>query len=171
MTDHRFIHFSAKPLSKVRTTSQAGDVPAMGWKPSGLWFSVGDGDDGWRSWCEAASFKMDSLRHATEMLFAETATILTLSSAPMIDSFHEEFQCVPTWARRLPSSKYHTMINWQAVAARYDAIVIAPYCYARRLHDKTFWYYPWDCACGCVWNAAAVAALHPVRIAAMQAAS
>ncbi len=49
------------------------------------------------------------------------------------------------------------------VAKLYQGIIIAPYCYSIRLDNDCFWYYPWDCASGCIWDATAIAALVPVQ--------
>lgn len=52
----------------------------------------------------------------------------------------------------------HDHINWPMVADRYQGIVIAPYLWSRRM-DGGLWYYGWDCASGCIWDAAAVASV------------
>lgn len=44
------------------------------------------------------------------------------------------------------------MINWPAVAIEYQGVIVAPYSWERR----NSWYYPWDCASGCIWDAAAI---------------
>ena len=34
--------------------------------------------------------------------------------------------------------------------------------FARRLDMETRWYYGWDCASGCVWDASAVQSVEPL---------
>lgn len=53
------------------------------------------------------------------------------------------------------------LIDWRRVAESYQGIVIAPYVWARRHHLASGWYYAWDCASGCIWDSAAVAAIMP----------
>lgn len=50
------------------------------------------------------------------------------------------------------------------IGARYDGIVITPYVWSMRLDRSAFWYYGWDCASGCIWNASAVAELVPLPV-------
>jgi hypothetical protein len=42
------IHWSKEPLREIHSVNQ----PMTHRKPYGLWFSVGDGPDGWRAWCD-----------------------------------------------------------------------------------------------------------------------
>ena len=54
------------------------------------------------------------------------------------------------------NERYCRMIQWDRVAERYQGIVITPYIWSRRLEPETHWYYPWDCASGCIWDGEAV---------------
>lgn len=47
-------------------------------------------------------------------------------------------------------------VNWPLIATRWDGIIIAPYQWSCRYDDRTFWYYGWDCASGCIWNLHAI---------------
>jgi hypothetical protein len=154
-----FIHYGRQPLRQVRSMQQ-GCIADRGDKPEGLWFSVGDD---WRRYCEAERFAMDIFEHGTQIVFAAHAKILALSGASELDAFTDAYRFVPEWARSLPIPGLHTAIDWRSVAGEYDAVVIAPYCRERRQHARTRWYQRWDCASGCVWNAAAVAELRALR--------
>ena len=154
-----FIHYGRQPLRQVRSTLQ-GCIADLGDKPEGLWFSVGDD---WRRYCEAQRFAMDICECGTEIVFAADAQILLLSGARELDAFSDAYRFAPEWAQSLPNPALHTAIDWRSVAREFDAIVIAPYCRERQRHVRTRWYHRWDCACGCVWNAAAVAELRPSR--------
>ena len=57
------------------------------------------------------------------------------------------------WARRF-RDRY---IDWPAVATDYPGLIIAPYQWSCRMSEFTRWYYGWDCASGCIWNADAIA--------------
>lgn len=148
------IHFSQRPLARVHDVAQR-DAPH--WKPQGLWFSVGDDEDGWRAWCEREDFRTDYLAARTELLLAPEAKILCLSRPEAIDALTAAFGAESFMGR------YGYSIDWAQIAARYDGVIIAPYCWERRIHPNTLWYYAWDCASGCVWNAAAVLELHQLQ--------
>jgi hypothetical protein len=151
----RLVHYSKKPLGEIRSVKQV-DQPDM--KPRGLWFSVEQPwiaeQMGWREWCEAEQHATDRLEVTTEIAFRPDARILRLSGARDIDQFHAKYN-----AELIPA---YRLINWSRVAAEYQAIIIAPYIWSRRLDRNTGWYYSWDCASGCIWDAAAVAELRPI---------
>jgi hypothetical protein len=154
MMSERFIHYSAKPLTEVRSVKQESYSEM---KPRGLWFSVDDPslDEpmGWREWCEAENFSIPSLELQTEIAFKPDARVLRLSNADDIDRFHRKYK------QSLSRRYTYFQINWARVAEKYQAIIIAPYIWQRRLDREVRWYYGWDCASGCVWDASAVAQL------------
>ncbi len=147
----KFIHYSAQPLIVVYDAAQSGDRID---KPRGLWFSAGDGDDGWRAWCEGEQFSIDCLAYATEITLADNARILNVCGAVEIDDLTMKYG--RKYPFRLADERCFDGIHWRAISDLYDAIVIAPYCWDRRLDGIAKWYYSWDCASGCVWNASAV---------------
>jgi hypothetical protein len=61
-------------------------------------------------------------------------------------------------------------IEWRKVAERFDGIIIAPYIWQRRLDLESSWYYSWDCASGCIWNASAVREIVPMYESLVEAA-
>ena len=137
-------HYSLKPLTKAYSCQQ--DKTSM--KPSGLWVSVGAS---WKQWCQDESFGLNSLKCKAEIKL-DTTKILILSSAAEIDTFTKKYN-------NDPSSFY---IDWQAVADKYSGIIIAPYIYSRRLASHTSWYYPWDCASGCIWDATSIKSIKQI---------
>lgn len=151
----RLIHYSEKSLASVYSVAQ--DDCHSNFKPSGLWVSV-EGDADWPSWCRDENFHLGRLTHQTEIILAPTANILRISDAAGLDEFTKEFAY----------SSYG--VNWPAVAEKWQGIIIAPYCYERRLAGHATWYYTWDCASGCIWDAAAVAELRPAAIPQSMAA-
>lgn len=151
----QYIHFSSAPLGAIKSIAQEqkdGGEPFF--KPRGFWFSVEGNDDGWKWWCEAEHFRTQDLARQTEIIFKPSAKILRLSSPKGIDDFTEKY-VLDYPALRM---RRGMVLDWAKVAAEYDAIVVAPYIWERRLSDHCFWYYTWDCASGCVWNAAAIEA-------------
>jgi hypothetical protein len=74
------------------------------------------------------------------------ARVLHLSSSDELLAFHAEFG-LDNWK-----------VSWIAVAEQWQGIIIAPYLWERRLGDPS-WYYTWDCASGCIWDATAIASV------------
>jgi hypothetical protein len=104
-----------------------------------------EGEDDWRSWCEAEHFSEPKWQ--TEIhLTGQGRPLLNLTPAD-IDAFTIEWRKNgwEAWSRRA--------INWPALTVKYGGIIIAPYSWEHRLKDETSWYYSWDCASGCLWDA------------------
>ena len=125
-------------------------------KPRGFWVSV-QGEQDWFSWCRDEEFRLHRLTVEHVVDLSVGAKILYLESVDELDSFTLEYGVVEhkTWGDDI-------QIDWVRVAGEYDGIIIAPYQWDRRLeHD---WYYPWDCASGCIWNLDAIAAVTPIWV-------
>lgn len=152
-TEGQLVHYSHEPLSEVRSVEQEHQGHRYD-KPRGLWVSV-TGPDDWKAWCEAEKFALDRMSHETAIVLADGANVLRLCSAFEIDGFTREYRSETEEWRNYS-------IDWRRVAARYDGIIIAPYIWTRRLDGGAGWYYGWDCASGCIWNARAIAALRPL---------
>jgi hypothetical protein len=150
----KLIHYSKMHLAAVHSVTQDGNHL---FKPVGLWVSI-PGDDDWPSWCRAEEFGLAHLACETEVVLADSAKMLVISDAVRLDAFHRQFNGAPIY---LDSDIGWP--DWHAVARIYDGIIIAPYLWRRRLvGDASRWYYSWDCASGCIWNADAVAKLIPL---------
>ena len=161
----RLIHYSAKPLASVYSIPLAEqEKHRMGLhKPRGLWVSV-EGDDDWKSWCEGEGWGLAGLACAAEITLAQGGNVLILEGEAALDKFHDEYSVVQF--RYGGGLGVKTAIEWPKVAAKFDGIIIiAPYVYGRRLDGPVSdWYYGWDCASGCIWNADAISALNPVQV-------
>ena len=147
-------HYSGKPLSNVYSVQQEAHAES---KPRGLWVSV-LGEDDWPSWCRSEKFALESLEQCLEVVLAIPHNILILNSIQDIDEFHEQYN-----GPLYPGATTSRAINWQRVAESFHGIIIAPYQWGRRLDDKTGWYYGWDCASGCIWDASAIASITPIE--------
>ncbi len=149
-TEH-LVHYGASPVLQVRSAEQSGDGLGIG-KPNGLWVSVEGNGDGWREWCIAEEFNLVSLTHVHDVLLAPSANVLRLTDASEIDAFTFQF---------LKSNRQYSLdtIDWNRVARVYQGIIIAPYVWQRRLSRHSGWYYGWDCASGCIWDAATIASV------------
>lgn len=150
----RLVHFTNADELAVESRRQP---PVPHNKPRGLWVSdESDGSHGWSSWCADEEFGLGRNVFAVEV--ADAANILILTTVDAIREFDEQYA-----ASRHPNYRYHhrCFIDWQAVAARWQGILITPYQWQLRLSDVA-WYYTWDCASGCIWDATAVASVTAV---------
>lgn len=152
-------HYSDKPLTLEARNYHECDDRVWGndhyFKPRGLWFSVDDDEPdahGWKQWCESEDFRIESLRHRTEIELASDSNVLHLDSIAALDQFTHKY--IHDTRYRLES------IDWPRVQREYQAIIIAPYQWQRRL--DLMWYYSWDCASGCVWDLSIVKILEGV---------
>jgi len=85
----------------------------------------------------------------------DMSRVLRLSTTAEILAFTEEHATF-TDPRRL-----RQVVNWTAVMERYGGIEIAPYNWELRLDQRTWWYYTWDVASGCIWDRSALRELQP----------
>ncbi len=144
-------HYSRTALGVIQSKVQENEAT---WKPKGLWVSV-LGEDDWLHWCEENDWYQEPV-FEHEIILAPDANVLRIENLDRLLRFHEEFAFTMPW-----SSVY---IDWARVASRYDGIIIAPYQWACRLeYQISNWYYSWDCASGCIWNAKAIAEARMVK--------
>ena len=147
-------HYAARPLERVESVYQWERSPTGFHKPVGLWVSVENFGDGWKEWCEGENWGLDSLTHAHEITLADDAQILWLRCGRDIDAFHQAYSSGARWG---------AYPDWTRVAGQYQGIIIAPYIWARRLEGAASqWYYAWDCASGCIWDARAIVSISPL---------
>lgn len=142
--NEELLHYSAKPFGgPVHSEKQES---AGGFKPRGFWLSVGDA---WVEWCRGEDWNLGCIVHVARITLSPSANILRLASQDDLDRFTEKYG---EQDGRL--SFRHINIRWDRVAEKYDGIIISPYVWERRL--ELMWYYGWDCASGCIWNADAI---------------
>jgi|SRR5882672_5015504 len=160
--EERLIHYSAKPLTQASSRDQKrspAEWDSTFWKPRGLWVSV-EGEDDWKQWCEAEQFSLNCFEHATQIILTPNANILRLTTPQELKTFSAQHSFNP-----YPEVSLHSLrgINWEDVAAQHQGIIIAPYHWSCRLNNDVFWYYGWDCASGCIWDASAIVSLIPIE--------
>jgi hypothetical protein len=161
----RLIHYSKQPLLNVYSVDVEEQISHRNGlhKPVGLWVSV-EGEQDWKEWCESESWGLDGFIHATEIILTAKANVLRVESAAEIDRFHKNYSVIKH--RYSEDLGVLTAIQWPLVAREFGGIVIAPYIWERRLHSPVSdWYYEWDCASGCIWDADAVADLRRLETA------
>lgn len=139
-------HFSDAREVVPRSVTQ--DFPISGYsKPQGLWVSV-DGDDDWPSWASGEDYPIGRNRH--RVVLAADAKIMHITNRWQLLDFTEQYGILT------PLSSSH-LIQWSLLEFQgYEGIIIAPYQWDCRLDNRTSWYYGWDCASGCIWNAKAI---------------
>lgn len=158
----RLLHYSNTPVATVYSVEQKVGVPRYRHdKPTGLWVSV-EGEDDWRTWCESESFGNPSAQVCHEVTLSPGAKILRIATEGALREFSHTFgfERYP----RLPEYPDHVNvagIAWDHLSHCYQGIIIAPYQWECRLDDRVGWYYGWDCASGCIWDASAVATITP----------
>jgi hypothetical protein len=173
----RLVHYSDTPVPEVRSVAQPiypSEILRMisvVSKPEGLWLSVEGFGRTWPDYCKVMRCKPGRLRYAVRL--APGAKVLRLSSADDLDAFTERygFPDADTFPGKAVVGVDDPMagvfggfdrsgIDWPKVAAEHQGIIIAPFVWSRRLHLA--WYYGWDCASGCIWDAAAVASIKQI---------
>jgi hypothetical protein len=138
------MHFSDADTLTVESRDQDGK---RGDKPRGLWLSDESAETNWSSWCDGESYTIGSNAFAVDL--APGANVLYLTDESSLIAFHREF-CRDERGWRM---------DWIAVAERWQGIAITPYQWEFRLSRDMSWYYTWDCASACVWDASAVSSL------------
>jgi len=133
-------HFSTKnwKLDRLWFYMQAGHF-----KPRGLWLSD-ESDYGWKEWCESERFHLGYLASATQFTLSENANIIHLTNIDEVMEFQKQWQ-------RPEEGVYYREIDWGAIAAKYDGILITPYRKDWTTHLPS-WYLGWDVSSGCFWN-------------------
>lgn len=160
-------HFSKRRKLAPRSVEQLqpGDPKYRGDKPYGLWLSVDEQYD-WAEWCRDENFIDTDRQYCFDVVLAPDARLLWLSSAEDIDSFTEEYRGEETFDSSYMLGTW--TMDWAKVAARWQGIVISPYQWSRRLTGIARWFYGWDCASGCIWDASAIAEVSltrgPIRV-------
>jgi hypothetical protein len=142
-------HFSSKVDAEtitVESVVQATDL--LGPKPRGFWISDENGDPGWSGWCESEQWGLGE--HIYHVELSPAAHLLWLTSVSEIRAFNAEFRV---------GADYSWDVDWPRVARTWQGIFITPYQWELRLSSEVRWYYTWDCASGCVWDASAIAAV------------
>jgi hypothetical protein len=180
----RLVHYSSSIVTKVHGAQQETlfdqskpDAKrrkrrAGFGKPHGFWLSdESRGAYGWRAWCKAESFRSYALRYEHEVKLADKAKILYLRNAKDIDDFADKYGTSlmellgrerRQEERDIWGGRYIDVIDWHRVAKKYHGIIITPYIWEQRM-GRHMWYYGWDCASGCIWNARAIESITMVK--------
>lgn len=159
----KLVHYTACPLTKVKSVPRKMRGGRDGFgpggiadKPRGFWVTDMDCENNWKSWCIAEDFSLHKLRYAQEVILSPRAKILGLKSAEDIKTFTKAY------GRTMYPGSSVKLIDWGPVVREYQGIIITPYIWECRMDNDCFWYYSWDCAAGCIWDARAIKQLEMV---------
>jgi len=148
-TPMKLSHFSKEPALTPYSQPQSG---WRGDKPEGLWVSV-DGEDDWPSFCHKEGLDdwgTATVRHRIEL--TSDSRVLLLSCVDDVLAFSEQ------WSSATDAFR----VNWAGVASIYQGVIIAPSQWCLRFSARVRWYYGWDCASGCIWDADAIGRVSPI---------
>lgn len=152
----RLRHYSASIVNEVQSRGQEGGPRS---KPNGLWVSDATADSSWRNYCERNGRFLDTLEHCYDVLLAPDARILVLGTMEKVYEFTEAFIARPDnpGLKTRPQDRGGTLrLCWGPVAEKYQGIILTPYFHELRNDLQCLWYTTWECAGGCIWDAAAI---------------
>lgn len=161
----RRIHYTNRKLTKVRSMNPISERARGIGKPDGLWYSVGTE---WRKWCR--SERPHWVTKRSYVLDVDTSRLLMVSGSEQLEKLETEFGVVPKryqaaaadFAQRYPNTGRHFLqIDWAKVGEKYAGVEISPYLWTERL--TRMWYYGWDVASGCIWDASAVRGFREIK--------
>jgi hypothetical protein len=136
----KLMHYSHAPVTEIHSMGQATGRALRGDKPNGFWVSV-KGNRDWPEFCYNEQWNLESFKHAFEIALVDSARILHIDSYEMLCAFSKNYG-------------NRDRVDWMRVASEYQGIVIAPYQWDARYSLN--WYYSWDVASGCIWDAKAI---------------
>jgi hypothetical protein len=152
-----------KSEQRVITSNLAEIVPysvrqdnkgCVGKPNGGLWYGCGNS---WIEWCLAEDFGLEwSYVHEIDV---DLSKIKVIDNIADFDLFSEKFGLADEFYSRFVNQDFmpkFDRIDWKRLESLgFMGIEINPYLWKRRLSGG-MWYYGWDCASGCIWNAEAV---------------
>lgn len=152
----KLVHFSRIPLGTIMPVPQTkpAEVGYDYWpKPQGLWVSDEATGDGWKAWCESAEFDGCG-PFAHHIVLKPNHKVLLVGEQIALERFNDRYSKPVSLFEGFRS---RGAVDWAAVAADWQGVIISPYRWDKRMDDQFFWYYGWDCASGCIWNPEAIA--------------
>ncbi len=175
-----WVHYSISPDKiiphSVEQVPFAKDQDVLWSKPRGLWITPLDVEDNWHQWCTGEGFRTDHLKYEHVVTLAPDAKLLRLETEQDIKDIAEKHgfglmaelytpdEMIRNEARYGKQYVDHLLskrdgIYWENIAKNYQGILIPQYIWECRLKNETAWYYPWDCASGCIWDASAISSI------------
>ena len=154
--DKMRIHHSRKGTRTGDEPQVSGFSQKIGNKPEGLWYECQDGSsETWKEFCEFGLTAGYSKYDSTYNVVLNDYEILFIPDEYHFEKFYKMYS-VPHPADPDGKKGYDKQIDWPRVAKDYAGIEICPYLSSKRNDDDSFWYYGWDVASGCIWDASGV---------------
>lgn len=146
-------HTSSEPIESAKDVAIEGKL--FGFKPRGFWYSCGD------SWIEWMSWEMPDWLNSVKYLYEldiDYSKMLVIDTEEKLILF-DKMQQDRTKRHNDVNSYTDKMggfwgIDWKPIMQNYYGIEICPYQSSQR--HSINWYYTWDVASGCIWNAKAI---------------
>ncbi|CAB4122930.1 hypothetical protein UFOVP28_77 [uncultured Caudovirales phage] len=155
-------HYSHQRLKTIHSRPQPDKTSEGSYrspydKPKGLWVS-NESDHGWKDWCVGEQWELrpNSFNWRNDILLKPDASVLILEDSVDVVRFSRE------WGKADHKYRDSIYIDWKGVASEWQGIIIPNYLWNDRLHHQ--WYYPWDCASGCIWDADAIKSITSWRL-------
>lgn len=146
-------HYASRAPEQIfsveQTQGDCGDFSCYD-KPAGFWITD-ESEYSWRNWCVAEEFMLSRLEERVVVELSPDARLLRLDCYGDLLRFQDEFK------HSSDGGADRIVIDWRRVASEFAGIMIFPYIWQARLDLN--WYYPWDCASGCIWDARAIASV------------
>lgn len=144
------IHNSPKPITKFRSTPLSKQQ--IDFKPTGIWYSVGNE---WHKWVR--SEMPDWEGRYNYRLSVDKSNILHLGNYEQLVAFTKQYGVPNDSSGKIRNAQ----IDWPKIASKYKGIEISPYI--RKARSAFLWYYGWDIASGCVWDASAITGFEQIQ--------
>jgi hypothetical protein len=152
-------HYSHKPELAPRTVPEEDHVTLFrGDKPKGLWLSDDAAEESWPWFCSQDGWPLG--RYRFEVTVSDDANILVLDTVDKLLAFSELYNGAEPFPGQ-PDTGIRSVIDWPQVAEDFQGILISPYQWDLRYDPRTQFYYGWDVASACVWDASAIARVSP----------
>lgn len=160
LKDVVLMHYSKKRIERVVSIYQCR-IPQC--KPRGLWISVEKNEPGWICWkqyCENSGTRSsgEDFIICYNVIMTSGANIKIISSEEDLEKFHRQY------ARAIPPVETRGdifLIDWNLVSKDHQGVMIAPYLWSM-CNSHINWYYNWDCASGCIWDASAIERIYEI---------
>ena len=141
------IHHSRQDTRDGKEPQISGFSQRVGYKPSGLWYECKDGSSiDWLEFCRTGLTDGASRYDSAYNVVLNDYEILFITDNHDFKKFEKMYGVTNNYG--------DVKIDWPKVASHYDGIEICPYLYLMR--EDSDWYYGWDVASGCVWNASGI---------------
>ncbi len=137
----RFLHYSPKPISKLRDLSPK-EVGKLIMKPNGLWLSE---EDSWKEWCnESCMFNLSKARKYEATI--DLSKLYVVDSIESLNALQKDYFDADNFG-----------INWAEVSKKYAGIQFTNYDavkseYMKKITPESIWFMGVDIDSVCIWR-------------------